>query len=179
MQNILAKDQQTGVRILAGSFFTMTYYDNISAGYEELHKEEQMRKLRIIKDNLSISNGVWILDVGCGSGFSSELFENVVGVDVSFSLLKKNKENKIHSQAECLPFRDHVFDLVLCVTAIHHFDLDKALSEMKRVGKNDFVITVLKKSNGRENIIRKIKENFVVEKEVEEEKYIIYFLQSM
>ena len=158
--------------------FTMTYYDNISSGYEELHKEEQLKKLQIIKDNLTLNKNALILDVGCGTGFSSKFFDNVIGIDTSFGLLKQNNKNKIQSQAERLPFRDGVFDLILCITAVHHFDLDKAFAEMKRVGKNDFVITVLKKSGNRDTVISKIKENFKIVKEIEEEKDVILFCNA-
>ena len=105
--------------------FTMNYYTEISSGYEELHKEEQLKKLRIIKDNLILSKNARILDVGCGPCWSAEFFENVVGVDPAFELLHRNKKVKtIQARAEALPFKDHCFDVVLCVTAVHHFDLE-------------------------------------------------------
>lgn len=159
----------------------MNYYDKTAGGYEELHQEEQFHKLQLIKDNLSIKKNAKILDVGCGPCWSGEFFDNVVGVDASSELLAQNKNKKIKTvlgHAEALPFPDHSFDVVLCVTAVHHFELDKALAEMKRVGKDVFVVTVLKKSKNKEKIIQKIKEYFVVEKEIDEGKDIILFLRS-
>ena len=42
----------------------MTYYDSISKGYSELHREEQLNKIRIIKENLDINQSDLMLDIG-------------------------------------------------------------------------------------------------------------------
>ena len=46
----------------------MTYYDQISQGYEELHKEEQLKKVELIKKHLKLNKENKLLDVGCGTG---------------------------------------------------------------------------------------------------------------
>lgn len=157
----------------------MAYYDEISDGYDELHKEEQLKKLKIIKNDLKINKSDTLLDVGAGSGISSDFDCRVYCLDPSEELLKRitnRKIRKIAGKAENIPFPDDFFDVVISVTAIHNFDdIEKGLLEMKRVGKDRFVFSVLKKSK-KFNIIKKLIEKyFRVNKTVEEEKDMIFF----
>ncbi len=160
--------------------FIMNYYNELALGYKELHYAEQLNKLKIIKENLKLKKKAKILDVGCGQCWSAEIFDNITGVDISEGLLKLNKNKKmkaIVASAESLPFEDKSFDAVICVTAIHHFEVEKALKEMKRVVREngEVVISVLKKAESFNEIVDKIKKNFKVEKEVDEEKDLIVF----
>lgn len=155
----------------------MDYYDIISKGYDELHKEEQLNKLKIIKKIIKIIPP--LLDIGCGPGYSLKFF-NVkpsYGIDSSKEMVKlaKNK-NVILGKAECLPFPNKTFNTIISVTAIHNFDnIEKALKEMKRVSKNNNIaITVLKKSSKFNKIKSLIKKYFYV-KELEIEKDIIFY----
>lgn len=155
----------------------MNYYDETAAGYKELHREEQLKKIKLIKENISLKPNETVLDLGAGTGFLNDFFDNIISVDPSEELLKQNKNpNKVKASAENLPFPDHSFDWVICVTAIHHFDLDKAINEIKRVGKKNFIITVLKKSPKKQEIIEKLKNNFQIKKQINEEKDILLFL---
>ena len=156
----------------------MNYYDKISKSYNELHFEEQKKKLDLIKSKLKIPKSARILDVGCGSGISSEFENFIVGIDTSIELLKINKNKlKAKGKAEFLPFKNHSFDFVISLTAIQNFDdFKNALNEMKRVGKNDFIISALKKSKKINGIKKSIEKHFKIKKIVEEEKDIIFFL---
>lgn len=158
----------------------MAYYDTISKGYNELHKEEQLKKLTIIKNNVKISKNTKILDIGCGTGISSEFNCFVVGIDQSIGLLKQNnKDKKLLSIAEALPFKDNSFDYVISVTAIHDFkNIKKSIKEMKRVCQQNFVFSILKMSKKFNSIKKLIEKNFNVEKVVEEEKDIIFFCRN-
>lgn len=149
------------------------YYQTIASGYEELHQEEQLNKLRIIREHLKLDGHERILDVGCGPCWSKEFFRNVVGIDT----VQYNKD-VITASAESIPFPDGTFDVILCVTAIHHFELDKALSEMLRVAKNDalFVITVLKKAGSFQAIRQRLKNAFCVVSTVDEKHDLVLFL---
>ena len=146
----------------------MDYYNQIAGSYEELHKEEQLNKLRIIKENLHLSGTEKILDIGSGPCWSTEFFEHVVGIDTAFGLLDKKKA-VVNGEAERLPFKDCSFDIILCVTAVHHFDVERAFREMKRVAKPDavYIITVLK---ARSSIIPRIREYFTTCQMLEEDK---------
>jgi len=157
-----------------------TYYNQISTGYEELHREEQLKKLAIVKQNLEgkINPDTTLLDVGCGTGITSDFPCKVTGLDPAQKLLDKCKLPiiKVKGVAEDLPFDDDSFDIVVSITAIQNFeDIEKGLKEIKRVGKGIFALSFLKKSPKRDEINDLIKSIFSVEKVIEEEKDLIYF----
>src|SRR3989338_2623020 len=134
------------------------YYDEISEGYDALHFEEQKKKAELILKELNIKKSDKLLDVGCGTGKITALFFcDATGIDPSEKLLAKAKIPFVKGTAEKLPFPDKSFDIVISLTAIHHADIDKALAEIKRVAKRDVVITVLKKSKSKKDIVGKIK----------------------
>jgi len=158
----------------------MTYYDSIADGYDELHKEEQLNKLRIIKENLG-DVGSSLLDVGCGTGFSLDLFnvEKKIGLDPSKELLKYCKHQTICASAESIPFPDNSFDTVICVTAVHNFDdMAKGLSEIRRVAKRSVAISVLRKSEKFDDIQREVRRLFKVDKELNERFDRIFFCST-
>ncbi|MCP3684144.1 MAG: class I SAM-dependent methyltransferase [bacterium] len=153
----------------------MPYYDALSDGYNELHGEEQLKKLEIIKNKLKPKKTDKILDVGCGTGLS-EILGNVTGIDPAEKLLKKAKIKTVKGAAEKLPFKDNSFDIVISVTAIHNFsDAEKAVKEMKRVSKGKIVISILKKSGNFSKIKKIIEKNLEIEDSVKEEKDEIFF----
>lgn len=155
------------------------YYDSISKGYDELYGGEQLSKARIVLDLIKPKKTDKLLDVGCGTGFFLEICGcDATGIDPSEELLKQAKGNVVQGSAEKLPFDDNNFDFVVSLTAIHHFeDLDKALSEIKRVGKGKVVVSLLKSSSRAEEIERKLEKEFKVEKIILEKKDIIYLLR--
>lgn len=157
----------------------MGYYNTISKGYEELYKEEQQNKLSIIQNIIKTNKNTKILDVGCGTGVSSNFECFVVGIDPSKELIKLNKSNsKLIGVAEFLPFKDNSFDCVISVTAIHNFkNIKLAIGEIKRVGKNDFVFSVLKKSSKFGYIKKLIEKNFNIERIIDEGKDSIFLLK--
>jgi ubiquinone/menaquinone biosynthesis C-methylase UbiE len=154
-------------------------YNTISKGYDELYGEEQIKKEKIILKNINIKKTDWLLDVGCGTGISTELFKcNKIGIDPSEKLIEQaiKRIPAIIGKGEKLPFENNTFDIIICLTAIHNFDNpEKGISEMKRVCKNDgkIIITILKKSKKNEEIKKTIKKNLFIEKEIDEEKDII------
>jgi len=154
----------------------MEYYDEIAESYEGLHKEEQLNKIRIIAENLSIKPSDKVLDVGCGPGFSAEIIKaNIVGIDPAVKLLAKAPFPTHEGRAESLPFPDDYFDIVISVTAVHNFDdIKKGLEEIRRVGKGQFALSILKKAPKFNEIDELIKELFNIEKTIEEDKDIIY-----
>ena len=161
-----------------------TYYDDISEGYEELHREEQEKKMAIILGEVKVKPTDTLLDVGCGTGITTSPWKCIrTGLDPAKKLLEKgNKKNEVtyvHARAEEIPFPDNSFDLVTSVTAIQNFsDLKKGLSEIKRVGKKRFVLTYLKKSLKADNIEKIINELFIVKKRIEEERDIIFICEK-
>lgn len=157
----------------------MEYYNSISAGYNELYGEEQLNKLSIIKDAIKTRKSTIILDVGCGTGISSGFGCRVVGIDPSIKLLKQNKNSKVLGIAENLPFKNNSFEHVISVTSIHNFtDVEESISEMKRVGRQYFVFSVLKKSKKFNSIKRLIERSFKIEKTVEQSQDVIFFCKK-
>ena len=109
------------------------------------------RLIRIMLKTLravSIDN---VLEVGCGQGTDAILISkyarDAVAIDISFNALRvANKLSQMNNclekvffivaDAEHLPFRDGVFDIVFCKDLLHHLPNSLlALSEMNRVAK--------------------------------------------
>ncbi len=136
----------------------MTYYDKVAPGYNELHKDEQLAKVRIVLKEINLSRDT-ILDVGCGTALYSYLFRFYTGIDSSQGMLDQANAKVVFGEAENLPFEDKSFDIVISVTAIHNFkDPKKAIQEMKRVARKKVIITLLKKAKNFEEILNELKD---------------------
>ena len=157
----------------------MTYYDSISEGYEELHREEQLKKIAVIKTLFNPKPNDKLLDVGCGTGITTQSWDCIrYGIDPAKKLIARaHDKDKIHytvGQAENIPYPDKYFDWVISITAIQNFeDIEKGLSEIKRVGKGNYIISFLKRSSKASVIKGLILKLFNVMQEIEEEKDII------
>ena len=144
----------------------MTFYRETATGYNELHGEEQEHKLSVIKEYLNIKKTDLLLDVGCGTGVSSDFDCMVAGIDPTFELLVQNKNAFcLQGMGEHLPFKDNSFDIVVSVTSLHNFqNFEQGIEEINRVGKQKFVFSVLKKANDFDSIRKEIENRFSVQK---------------
>jgi len=102
----------------------------------------------------NLTNTSSVLDVACGKAYL--LYEmklllprlRVAGFDISRHGLADAKEEIkdslfIHSAKDPYPFQDKEFDLVISLGCFHNlriFELENALSETQRVGKQGFVM---------------------------------------
>jgi len=102
---------------------------------------------------LQMAPGQTLLDVGCGTGYFSNLaFKGgviVTGIDASEEFIKqarkRNSEIKfIHGEMEELPFPDNNFDVVCGFNSFQYAaDMKNALSEAKRVLKDKGKLVVM------------------------------------
>ena len=84
-------------------------------------------------------------------------------------------DKKILAKAENIPIKDKIFDKVISITSLHDFDdIEKGIGEIKRVGKNEFVFSILKKSRKFDFIENKIKKNFNVRKIIDAKKDCVF-----
>lgn len=159
----------------------MTYYDHIAQGYEELHREEQMSKLKLVLERTNYDKTSKLLDIGCGTGLSSMLFNcQKIGIDSSLELLKQAKQRMpvVQGKAENLPFKDNSFDITICLTALHNFDdPQRALLEMKRVCTGKFIISILKRAKNFDDLMKLVNNTFNVKELLEEPRDIILFCE--
>ncbi len=148
----------------------MEYYDNIAKGYNELYEEEQLKKLRILRQHIP-QKGT-LLDVGAGTCFTHKIFTDcdIVFLDPSENMLNQGEGTRIIGGGELLPFKDETFDIVISVTALHHCHVPRAMAEIERVvKKNGFIgISMLKKAKNLDMTL------FKDYKKIEEEKDFIF-----
>ena len=85
-----------------------------------------------------------VLDVACGTGKYCEIFPNMqdyYGVDFSAEAVgiaskTYGKANFFCCSADTMPFKDAIFDFLICIGSLEHFpSMGKALIEMRRVLK--------------------------------------------
>lgn len=152
-------------------------FDNISHRYDFLNhflslgidKLWRKKAVRI----LSKTNPKIILDVATGTGdFAIESLslkpKKVVGIDISNGMLdkgrikiKKNKQEDIielkYGDSENIPFKDNYFDAITVAFGVRNFEnLEKGLSEMKRVLKPGGMAVVLEFSKPKAFPIKQI-----------------------
>lgn len=110
---------------------------------------------QIVTNQCCINNNSKVLEVGCGLGhlskFISKCVDNVkfFGVDSDLEFIKAGKKmegnntiNYIVGDAYDLPFEKNYFDTIISLTLFNCIDFpDLVLQEMKRVVKNEGVIT--------------------------------------
>jgi SAM-dependent methyltransferase len=104
-------------------------------------------------DQMRLTPGEKVLDVGCGSGAVDRWLARrtaeanpIVAIDINRYLLKEaeglaRREGLLgaiefrEGNAEALPFPDNTFDVAISVTVLEEVDADRALAEMVRVIK--------------------------------------------
>lgn len=112
-------------------------------GFEARILNEVVDVVSQVKDGL-------ILEVGVGSGrialpLMKEIALQFVGLDLSREMLQiaqmkmsasKQKFNLLMGDAEYLPFRNNVFDAIICISVLHYFSsLKTSLVELSRALK--------------------------------------------
>jgi ubiquinone/menaquinone biosynthesis C-methylase UbiE len=138
--------------------------------YDIRYCAEQEAKFEVILDSLRPRSEDVILDDGCGTGLLLQrLNAYKVGLDFSHALLsrarvrlkQKTWTHLVQADADCLPFRHSIFNMVFAITLIQNSSRPElTLGEMRRVGRPDsrIGVTALKKAFSIDKF-RKILEN--------------------
>jgi 18S rRNA (guanine1575-N7)-methyltransferase len=137
----------------------MTTLSCVAYLYDE--KLDELGKLDHLTKDQSL-----ILDMGCGTGFSSEILVSqgfrVIAVDILIDMIYKAAEKRndyeeynsidlILADINFLPLRDHIFEVALSVSAYNFIisDLDNKVDQKKRLNKTAAAIFDILKSKGR------------------------------
>lgn len=90
-----------------------------------------VRRLEVVQSFLSrLGNDLLVLDAGCGDGLQMSRYvqsQRVVGMDLSFTRLKRAKERLGRAVVFTgdmfnLPFKENTFDVVILSQVIEHFE---------------------------------------------------------
>jgi ubiquinone/menaquinone biosynthesis C-methylase UbiE len=111
-----------------------------------------MTKVETVFSMLGMKRGGRILDIGCGTGYTSlrypgfrnnnneitsmDLSEKEIYLAKKYAINSGENQNFIIANALYLPFKNESFDAAFCIGVLHHIpDHQKALEEMTRVSK--------------------------------------------
>ena len=137
--------------------FDFDYWDgDRKVGYGGFKYDGRWRSVaEKLAKHYNLKSGQKVLDIGCGKGFLLYDLREIVpgieiyGIDISKYAIENSKEeiknNLKVANANNLPFEDSTFDLVISITTLHNlhcFNLEKALKEVMRVGKDKQYIVV-------------------------------------
>lgn len=114
------------------------------------------RRVRTIFEWVEPRKGDLVLDIPCGRGFYLKMFRHasgcrLVGADLEASFLKKAASSVPLDSATALsradlqnlPFRDEVFDAIICSEGLEHIEDDLAgMRELTRIAKPGATIVV-------------------------------------
>lgn len=122
------------------------YFSNMK--YYSVVKDSEDYKYKWLKERCV--SGRKILDFACGNGengiFAASIGADCIGIDISpEGIFNANKNAKLMNvkrrckfitmDGENMTFKKNTFDLAVEYGALHHVELDKALSELARVLK--------------------------------------------
>lgn len=125
--------------------------------YNKYHKKDlhpivdimQRHRVQSIKKLLPESGKILI--AGCGSGYDMSIVKSKMdgyGIDISKQAIKKSMQkyprfNYKFGSITKIPFKDNLFDIIVCSEVIEHVpNRKKAFSEMKRVLKSGGILII-------------------------------------
>jgi ubiquinone/menaquinone biosynthesis C-methylase UbiE len=132
-------------------------YDSVSKIYDQVRVGEPEMVYYLLQENTP-SSGFRVLDVGCGTGNNTLLFQRATkarmfGLDPSLGMLKEAIRKApeiefVQAAAESLPFPPGHFDMLFMTEVVHHLSsLEEALLEMLRALKSGGHLCVVTQSH--------------------------------
>ena len=152
--------------------FFYKYFSKIYDYVNPIFYSLEMR--RKVVDLAEISRGDIVLEVGCGTGLTTEEIvarvgeENVVAVDITPEQMKKAVERFrgaffVRGDAENLPFKDDSFDASISAGSIEYWPNPvKGIKEMARVTKPGGRVVILAPRKPDNPIVRKFAESIML-----------------
>lgn len=123
-------------------------------------------KLKLLQQSLPFLSSRVALDLGCGQGILSYFARRRGGFWVSSDEDRANLreaqallgENLVQLLGGCLPFRDEVFDIVLCLDYLEHVEDDaRALEEIGRILKKGGELILVTPHTGKFFLLHKLR----------------------
>ena len=148
------------------------YFSKVYDWVNPIFYSDEMRK-RVV-DMAEISENSRVLEVGCGTGFTTEEIckrvrqSQVFAVDLTPEQLEKavkklGKVNYVIGDAENLPFRNDVFDASISAGSIEYWpNPQKGIEEMARVTRDGGRVVILAPRKPDNVIIRKFAESIML-----------------
>jgi ubiquinone/menaquinone biosynthesis C-methylase UbiE len=144
------------------------HFSRIAAQYHHLRTTD-IEPVNFMIQKLKQISFIRAADIGCGDGRYDRILCQELGQKLSLTCVDANAdmlealhknldgegiENYIsmQSKAEELPLPDDSYDCILSLNAIHHFDLNRFITECSRILKNGgylFIYTRLREQNKR------------------------------
>jgi len=148
------------------------YFSKIYDKVNPIFYSDGMRKE--VVDMAELTDGDLVLEVGCGTGFTTAEIvrrvgeENVVAVDLTPEQMMKavvrfRNSNFLLGDAENLPFKDNSFDAAISAGSIEYWpNPQKGIEEMARVTKSGGRIVILAPRKPSNFLVRKFAENIML-----------------
>ncbi len=138
-----------------------TKYNLLASVYEDIYKDEQLKKYREVFSNLRKKTRRVCIEVGCGTGIgleaSGESFSQIwVGIDISIGMLNEAKRRilpreeqyVVLADSDFIPLREKCTDLAIGITVLSRTPRPlKTIKELRRIISSDgeIVLSVLKR----------------------------------
>jgi len=148
------------------------YFSKIYDRVNPFFYSDEMR--RTVVDMARVEKGDFVLEVGCGTGFTTAEIvkrvgeENVVAVDLTPEQMEKAiarfpEAAFFRGDAENLPFKDDCFDAAISAGSIEYWpNPQKGIEEMARVTKSGGRIVILAPRKPDSFIARKFAESIML-----------------
>ena len=143
------------------------FFDKLAKEWDYTFTAEDLERLERLVGKLGVTEGMDILDLGCGTGILFDMLRravgkngSVTGVDFSYEMAQRahrnfpfSNVNVVDADAISLPFADSTFDMVVAFAAFPHFSNQQhALDEAHRVLKNNCKVNIIQFESTKEMV---------------------------